>query len=77
MEDNKFLNKNTAINRAPDQAAINDVTGYVENGAVEKTFNFKRSFIKLFIGVRNFEFVKERGDTFSVNYRIILISGIS
>lgn len=54
LKKHSILNKSVEFNRAPDQATIHEVTGYVEQSGVEKSFTFKRDFVRLSIGVRRF-----------------------
>lgn len=53
------MNKNADVDKAPDLATINQVTGYVENGA-DKPFYLKRNFVRLTMGVRMIMFIPKK-----------------
>lgn len=69
LKKHKILNENVEFNRAPDLSTIHEVTGYVDSG-VEKLFNLKRNFIRLFIGVGAFSSFQRTHEHF-INCRII------
>lgn len=76
LKKHKPSTKNTKFVRAPDLAKINEITGYVPNGA-DKLFHLNRSFVRYAVGVRNlyqlrkFSFSSLQSHHFIAIFRII------